>query len=164
MQDSFGTRPLAQRPWCALGLYDNLYHKGTILFPNLLFFWPFRSVFGTTLAPFGHTGRVQVSSDNVIPYTGQVLDSAASDQHNTMFLKVVADAGDVSGDFNPIGQTDSCNFSQSGIRFFRRDGLYRNTHASLLRSFDVRRLSPDRIQPFEQRRGLGFHRRPNPSL
>ena len=67
----------------------------------------------------------------MVPYTWQVFDSAAADQYNTMLLQVVPDAGDIGGDFDSIGQTDSGNFSQGGIRLLWRHGLNRCAHASL---------------------------------
>jgi hypothetical protein len=41
----------------------------------------------------------------VITYTREVLDTAASDHNDGVFLQVVADTGDISGDFHTIGQT-----------------------------------------------------------
>src|SRR3989339_1366886 len=55
--------------------------------PSLLRF--FRSVFGTTLTTFLHTLCVVRTPNNVIPHTGQILDTTASDQHNRMFLQIM---------------------------------------------------------------------------
>ena len=40
--------------------------------------------------------RVKRTADNVVSCTRQVTDSSASDKHNAVFLKVMADTGDIS--------------------------------------------------------------------
>ena len=50
--------------------------------------------------------------------TREVLDSAASDENNTMLLEVVTDSRDVCCYFNTIGQTNSGDLTKSRVRLF----------------------------------------------
>jgi hypothetical protein len=49
----------------------------------------------------------------VVTNTGEILDPAATDENNAVFLKVVTFAGDVAGDLKTACQTDSGNLSES---------------------------------------------------
>lgn len=47
---------------------------------------PFGSVLGPPLSPVLDAAGVQGTSNNMIPYTGQVLDTTATDQYHRVFL------------------------------------------------------------------------------
>ena len=64
--------------------------------------------------------------------TGEVFDSASADEDNTVFLQVVADAGDVGVDFKAVGEADTGDFSEGGVGFFGGDGEDTDTDPSLL--------------------------------
>ena len=73
----------------------------------------------------------------MISHTGEVLNTAASDKNYTVFLKVVSDSGNVSGNFDSVGESDSGNLSKSLIRLLRSYSLNRCANASLLRGMCV---------------------------
>jgi len=74
------------------------------------------SVLGTALLAVGDADRIQSSADNVIADAGKILDAAAADEHNRVLLEVVADAGDVGGDLDPVGQANAGNLTQRRVR------------------------------------------------
>src|SRR5699024_1638237 len=76
---------------------------------------------------------IQCTTDNVITYTWQVLNSATTDQHYAVLLQVVAYAWNVAGNFDTIGQLNSCDFSQRGVWLLRCHSLNSGANASLLR-------------------------------
>ena len=69
--------------------------------------------------------------------TGEVLDTAAADHNNTMLLKVVADTGNVSGDFVTVGQTHTGDLTQCRVRLLGGGGTNCGADASLLRGAQV---------------------------
>ena len=79
-------------------------------------------------------GRVERSTHHVIAHAGQILHTAPADQHNRVFLQVVADTGNICGHFNSIGQANACHFAQRGVRLLRRLGIHTGAHAALLRT------------------------------
>ena len=73
----------------------------------------------------------------MVTYTGQVTYSAASDENNRVFLKVMAYTGDVASRFETVCKSYSGNLTESGVRLFR--GLRRHlcAYASLLRRAEI---------------------------
>ena len=67
-------------------------------------------------------------------HAGKVAHTAAADEHNGVLLQVVADAGDVGGDFDPIGQTYPGHFTQRGVRLFRGHRTDRRADTAALRA------------------------------
>ena len=117
---------------------------------NLLFLRSLSTVLGTRLISVRHTSGIQSAADDVITDTRDVLNSSAADQHNAVLLQIVTNTGDVSGNFDPVGQSDSGDLSQCRIRFLRGDGLDGCANASLLRGVDVGGLSVQGIESFAQ--------------
>ena len=74
---------------------------------------------------------------SVVTNTGKVLDTAAADHNNAMLLKVVADTGNVSGDFVTVGQTHTSDLTQCGVRLLGGGGTNCGADASLLRGAQV---------------------------
>jgi hypothetical protein len=70
----------------------------------------------------------------MITYTGQVLNTAASDQNRAVFLKVVTFTGNVNRTFLLVGKTYTSNLTHSGVRLLRRSRGYGQTYAALLRA------------------------------
>ena len=60
-----------------------------------------------------NTSGVKCASDDVVADAWQVLNPAASDEHDTVLLQVVTDARDVGCDFYTVCQPDSGDFAQS---------------------------------------------------
>ena len=71
------------------------------------------SVFGATLCTILDTGGIEGTADDVVTYTGKILNSAATDENNTVFLKVMTDTGNVSGNFDSVGKTYSGDLTKS---------------------------------------------------
>jgi hypothetical protein len=49
----------------------------------------------------------------VVTHTGEILYTAAADKNNAVLLKVVTDAGNVSGNFHAVCQTNSGDLTKS---------------------------------------------------
>jgi hypothetical protein len=67
--------------------------------PIALFFGSFCAVLGTTLAAIFYASRIKGSTDDMVTNTGKVFYTTTTDEHNGVFLEVVANTGDVSGYF-----------------------------------------------------------------
>src|SRR3546814_16745768 len=78
-----------------------------------------RAVFRTALLAVLHTLRIEHAAQDVVTHTGKIADTTAADQHNAVFLEVVAFAGDVSDDFAMVGQADRSNLAERRVRVFR---------------------------------------------
>ena len=74
------------------------------------------TVLGTGLLTVGDTLGIQSTTHDVITHTGQVLNTAATDQHHAVLLQVVAFAGNVGSNLDSVGQTHTGNLTQSGVR------------------------------------------------
>jgi hypothetical protein len=70
----------------------------------------------------------------MITYTGQVLNTAASDQNGAVLLKVVTFTGNVNRTFLLVRKTYTCNLTHSGVRLLRRSRGNGQTYAALLRA------------------------------
>ena len=64
--------------------------------------------------------------------TGQVLDTAAANHNDGVLLQVVADTGNVGGHFVTVGETDTGDLTQSGVRLLRSRGTHSGADAALL--------------------------------
>jgi len=96
--------------------------------------WPLRAILRARLLPVRNSGRVERTANYVIPNSGQILHTTATDQNDGVFLQIVADTGDVSCYLNPIGQTHTCNFAQGRIRLLWCGRIHASAHASFLRT------------------------------
>src|SRR6478609_8788058 len=67
--------------------------RGICLFPyaaHLCRLGRLGAVLGTALLPVLHALRVERAAHDVVAHAGQVLDATAADQHDRVFLQVVA--------------------------------------------------------------------------
>ncbi|MNL63059.1 hypothetical protein D3C87_1871500 [compost metagenome] len=71
--------------------------------------------------------------------TGQVLDTAAADQHHRVLLQVVADAGDVAGDLDLVRQLDAGDLAQRRVGLLGRGRVDTGANAATLRASLERR-------------------------
>jgi len=69
----------------------------------------------------------------MVPNTGKILDPTSFDKHNRVLLKVVAFSRNIGRDFDPVCETNTSHFPESGIRFFRCGSIYTSTNTPLLR-------------------------------
>src|SRR5580700_1331212 len=81
---------------------------------------PLGAVFRAPLLAVLYAGGVERSANNVIAHAGKVFHAAAAHEHDGVLLQVVADPGNVSRDFNAVGQAGARDFSQGGIGFLGR--------------------------------------------
>jgi hypothetical protein len=81
-----------------------------------------------------NAGGVKRATDDVITYTGQVLNTSASDQNGAVLLKVVTFTGNVNRTFLLVRKTYTCDLTHSGVRLLRRSRGYGQTYAALLRA------------------------------
>ena len=106
--------------------------KITYFFDAGLFLRRFCTILGTSLHSARYACSIEGTSDDVISYTREVLNSSASDEYHAVFLEVVADTRNIRSNFHAVCQTDSGNLSKSRVRLLRCYCLNRCAHASLL--------------------------------
>ena len=93
----------------------------------------FRSVLRTTLPPVPHSRCIQDAPDGVVTNTGQILYPPPTNQHDGMFLEIVALATDITSNLKAVSQSHSGNLPKRRIRLLRSGGIHPRTHTSLLR-------------------------------
>src|SRR6185312_12479523 len=76
-------------------------------------------VLGATAFPVGHTGGVQRPTNDVVADARQILNAASPNQHDRVFLKIVALARNVGGDLHLIGQADPGDLPKGRVRLLR---------------------------------------------
>src|SRR6201994_3740216 len=81
-----------------------------------------------------HALGVEHATDDVIANTRKILHAAAADQHDAVFLQVMAFAGDVAQRFEAGGQTHLGDLAQGGVRLLRRRGVDAGADGALLRA------------------------------
>ena len=102
---------------------------------------PFRTVLRTSLPPVSHSRCIQNTPDGVITNTGQILYAPPTNQHDRMFLEIMALASDVTGNFKAVRQSHSGNLPECRIRLLWSGRIYPSTHPSFLRGLRQRRHS-----------------------
>ena len=90
------------------------------------------AVLRSSLFTIGNAGGVESSSNNVITDAGQILDTAAADQHNRVLLQIVADAWNICSYFNPIREAHASHFPQRRIRLLGGSGVHASANSTLL--------------------------------
>src|ERR1700759_4673072 len=78
--------------------------------------------------------RVEHAADDVIANARKVLHAAAADQHDAVFLEVVAFAGDIREGFVAVGQADLRHLAQRRVRLLGGHGIDAGAHGALLRA------------------------------
>src|SRR5208282_5560018 len=89
------------------------------------------TVLRTSLLAVFDSGRIQGAANNVITNAGKILHAAAAHEHDGVLLQVMADARDIGGDLDGIGQTHTRHFAERGVRLLRGLRIYANAHAAL---------------------------------
>lgn len=90
------------------------------------------SVLGTTLCAVLNACGIECTANDMVAYTGEVLNTAAANEHDRVFLQIVAFAGDVGVHFLAIGETDTGNLTHCRVRFLRGGGVHAHTYAAAL--------------------------------
>src|SRR5262249_44437658 len=96
-------------------------------------------VLGAALLAILNSGRVQASAHHVVAHAGQVLHSAAADEHYRMLLQIVSLATDVADDLEAVGETHLGDLPKGGVRLLRRRRVHARADAALLRALLERR-------------------------
>src|SRR5882762_7431195 len=109
------------------------------LSPRRKSLWPFCSVYRAALLSVLHALRIEHAAENVIAHARQVLDAAATDQHDGMFLQIVAFPRNVAHDLIAVGEPDLGHLAQRGVRLLRRCRIDARTNPPLLRAIGKRR-------------------------
>lgn len=84
-----------------------------------LFLVAFSAVFRTALLTSGYTYGIESAADNVVTNTWKILNTAASDEDDAVFLQVMAFARNVSRNFDSVGQAYTCYFTKSRVWLLR---------------------------------------------
>src|SRR6185437_10815116 len=92
------------------------------------------AIFGPPLLTVRNAGGIERSANYVVANAGQILYTAAADEHNRMLLQIVSDAGNISGYLDAVGQTHAGHFAKSRIGLLRSGGVYTGANTTALRA------------------------------
>ena len=92
------------------------------------------TVLGTAVLTAIDCLGIERTTDDVVTNTRNVLHTTTADQHDGVFLEVVAFARDVSGNFHLVGKAHTGNLTKSGVRLLRGAGVNTGADAALLRA------------------------------
>src|ERR1700760_778235 len=93
-----------------------------------------RAVLGTALATLGDAGRIERAAHGVVTHTREILDTAAADEHDAVFLQIVAFAADVADDFEAVGQAHLGDLAKRRVRLLRGGRVDARADAAALRA------------------------------
>src|SRR5207245_4352739 len=94
---------------------------------------PLGAVARTGLLAVRDARRVERCADHLVADARKILDAAAANEHDGVFLQVVPLAWDVRRDFHPVCQPDARDLAQGRIRLSRGDREDARADAALLR-------------------------------
>src|SRR5918997_6991445 len=78
--------------------------------------------------------RVERAANDLVTDAGEILHPATTHEHDGVLLQVVALAGDVGGDLDAVGEPDTRDLAQRGVRLLRRGGVDARADAAALRA------------------------------
>src|SRR6056297_153645 len=91
-----------------------------------------RAVLRTALPTVVHARAVERAAHRVIAHAGQVLHTAAADQHHRVLLQVVSLATDVAGHLVAVRQPDTRDLAHGRVGLLRRRGVHARANPALL--------------------------------
>ncbi|MCY1224944.1 hypothetical protein D9M72_371220 [compost metagenome] len=94
-----------------------------------------RTILRTTLLAVLDALRIENTTDDVVTNARKVLNAAAADHDNRVFLKVVTFTRNVADDFEAVRQTNLGNLTESRVRLLRGRRVNAGANATLLRVF-----------------------------
>src|SRR5437867_8523653 len=109
-------------------------YPGAVNLKEWLAFWSLGPIFRAGVLAILNSNGVQSTPHHMVANAREVLDTSTADQHDGVFLQVVPDSGDVGCYLNPVGKTDTRNFTQSGVRFLGCRRVHPRAHPSALRT------------------------------
>ena len=74
------------------------------------------TVLGAGLHPALHALGIQSAADDVVTHTRKVLNTTAANQNDRVLLQIVANTGDISGNFHTVGQTHTGDLTKGGVK------------------------------------------------
>ena len=92
----------------------------------------------------------------MVTNTGEVLNTAAADEHDAVLLKIVTDAGNVGRNLDSVGKAHTGNFTECRVRLFGGSGFNCSADTALLGRIRIGHNLTLGIEALEQRRGLGL--------
>ena len=92
------------------------------------------AVLGTGLLSLGDACGIERAADDVVTYARQVAHTAAANEDGAVLVEVVTLARNVNGTFLFVRQADTRDFTERGVRLFRRGGGNGKAYAPLLRA------------------------------
>src|SRR5262245_432788 len=131
---NFVTNVLAYTGSAASSRFGISLRRGISVPQIFLLLGPLGSVLRPPLFTSLNTNRVKRSADYVVAHARQVLDAAAANQHQRVFLQVVPDARNVGRHLDAVGESNTRHLAQRGVRLLRRLGEDAHADASLLRA------------------------------
>ena len=117
------------------------------------------SIFTPAAFSISYSSGIQNTAHDMITHPGQVFYPSAANHHNLVFLQVMANTGDISGNFHTIGKSDSGDFPQRRIRFFRSGSTNLNTDSAFKWTLGINRLILESVENILKSRRLGFFNR-----
>src|SRR5690606_10621934 len=81
-----------------------------------------------------HTLRVSGTADDLVAHTGEVLHTAATNEHDRVLLQVVALTRDVGRDLDATGELDTSDLAQCRVGLLRSGGVHAGAHTTTLRA------------------------------
>src|SRR5579864_6570316 len=100
---------------------------------SLPWFWPLGSVEGATAAALGDAVTVERTTHDMVAHARQVLDTPAANEHDGVFLQIMAFTGDIGGDFHTIAQAHTGNFAHGRVGLFGGHGAHLGADTAFLR-------------------------------
>lgn len=108
------------------------------------------AVFGTGLHTVLYALGIQRATDDVVTYTGKVLNTAAANQNNRVLLQVVANAGNIGGNLVTVGQAHTSDFTKRRVGLLGGSGSDCGADTSLLGGSKVSGLILQGVQTLLQ--------------
>src|SRR6266513_3804125 len=95
------------------------------------------SVERAALLAVGYAGRIEGAAHDLVAHARQILDAAASDEHDGVLLEVVPLARDVARHLEPVGEAHPGDLAKGRVRLLRGDRRDASADAAALRGGDA---------------------------
>src|SRR4051794_21508651 len=98
---------------------------------------PLDAVLRAGLLAVAHAGGVERPAHDLVAHARQILDAAATHEHDGVLLEVVALARDVGGDLDAARDPDARDLAQRRVRLLGRRGVHARADPAPLRRGDL---------------------------